>query len=243
LAEVANDRSYSEINRIEQLRSITITADVDDSLGNAHDVVKQLQKEFMPDLLERYPSIHVRWEGQKEQSDESINSLFVGFLVAVFGMYCLLTLEFRSYFQPLLILTIIPFGFMGAIWGHATLGLPLTIFSMFGLVSLTGVVVNDSIVLVAFIKLRLAEGKDVIEAVHQAGMQRFRPVFLTSATTVAGLLPIMLETSLQAQFLIPMAVSISFGLMFATVVVLVLIPSLYSILAWLGWSQKIEAAL
>jgi len=113
--------------------------------------------------------------------------------------------------------------------------------SSIGFISLSGIVVNDSIVLVSFIKFRLKEGKGVHEAVHLAGMQRFRAVFLTSATTVAGLLPIMLETSLQAQFLIPMAVSISFGLMFATVVVLLLVPCLYSILSWLGWAQRIAA--
>ncbi len=135
-----------------------------------------------------------------------------------------------------------PFAMIGAIGGHLLLGIDWTIPSTVGFVSLAGIVVNDSIVLVTFIKLRLAEGKDIFEAVHEAGMQRFRPVFLTSATTVAGLLPIMIETSLQAQFLVPMAVSISFGLMFATVVVLVLVPCLYGILARLGWSQKIEVA-
>jgi multidrug efflux pump subunit AcrB len=144
--------------------------------------------------------------------------------------------------EPLIVMTAIPFGFVGAVWGHLLLGHDWTMPSTIGFISLSGIVVNDSIVLVAFIKLRLREGLPVGEALQLAGMGRFRAVFLTSATTVAGLLPIMLETSLQAQFLIPMAVSISFGLMFATVVVLLLVPCLYSILAAVGWTQKIEVA-
>jgi multidrug efflux pump subunit AcrB len=250
LADITYNQSYSEINRIEQLRSITITADVDDAVGNAHKIVGDIQKTFMlfdkplesksggdkPEtstdpktwcLLDRYPDVRVRWEGQKEQTDESISSLFIGFLGAVFGMYCLLTLEFRSYVQPLLILIIIPFGFMGAIWGHALLGLPLTMFSMFGLISLTGVVVNDSIVLVDFINLRARRGVPLRKALMEAGRRRFRPVLLTSITTVAGLTPLLLERSFQAQVLIPMAASLSFGLMAATTLVLVLVPTLY----------------
>jgi multidrug efflux pump subunit AcrB len=134
----------------------------------------------------------------------------------------------------------IPFALVGAVGGHLLLGLEWTMPSTIGFVSLSGIVVNDSILLVSFIKLRIAEGQGVLSAVHQAGMQRFRPVLLTTATTVAGLLPMMVETSLQAQFLIPMAVSISFGLLFATIVILLLVPCAYRILAWLGWSQKVE---
>jgi multidrug efflux pump subunit AcrB len=148
-------------------------------------------------------------------------------MLAVFGMYCLLTLQFRSYFQPFLILIIIPFGFMGAIWGHALLRLPLTIFTMFGLVALTGVVVNDSIVLVDFINQRTRRGVPLRTALLEAGRRRFRPVLLTSVTTVAGLTPMLLEQSFQAQVLIPMAASLSFGLMASTLLVLVLVPTLY----------------
>jgi multidrug efflux pump subunit AcrB len=158
-----------------------------------------------------------------------MKSLAIGFVVAVFGMYCLLTLEFQSYIQPLLILIVIPFGFMGAVWGHALLGIPLTIFSMFGLVSLTGVVVNDSIVLMDFINRRIHRGVPLRTALLEAGRRRFRPVLLTSITTVAGLTPILLETSFQAQVIIPMAASLSFGLMAATGLVLLLVPTLYYI--------------
>jgi hydrophobic/amphiphilic exporter-1 (mainly G- bacteria), HAE1 family len=203
LAEVTVRRGYSEINRVDQLRSITVTADLDDKRANASAIVNDLQANFMPGLFAEHPEVRVRWEGQREDSNESMASLAVGFLLAVFAMYCLLTLEFRSYFQPFMILTIIPFGFMGAIWGHAILGLPLTIFSMFGLVALTGVVVNDSIVLVDFINHRVQEGTPLRTALLEAGRRRFRPVLLTSITTVAGLTPLLLETSFQAQVLDP----------------------------------------
>ena len=232
LADVTIQRGYSEITRLDQLRSITITADVDDAINNAAEIVRDMQVHFMPTLRERYPEVRVRWEGQKEQSDESIRSLFIGFLVAVFGMFCLLTLQFRSYFQPLLILVIIPFGFMGAIWGHALLGLPLTIFTMFGLVALTGVVVNDSIVLVDFVNRRVRSGTPLRMALLESGKRRFRPILLTSVTTVAGLTPLVFfEKSFQAQVLIPMAASLVFGLMASTVLVLVFVPTLYSVYA------------
>jgi len=181
----------------------------------------------MPGLLQEFPEIRVRWEGQREDSRESMASLYVGFLLAVFAMYCLLTLEFRSYFQPFIILLIIPFGFMGAIWGHALLGLPLTMLSMFGLVALTGVVVNDSIVLVDFINHRVRAGTPTRTALLEAGRRRLRPVLLTSITTVAGLTPLLLETSFQAQVLIPMAASLCFGLMASTGLVLLVVPTLY----------------
>jgi multidrug efflux pump subunit AcrB len=229
LADVTIGRGYSEINRVDQLRSITVTADLDDTRANASQIVSDLQANFVPGLFARFPDVRVRWEGQREESDESMQSLFVGFLLAIFGMYCLLTLEFRSYFQPFLILTIIPFGFMGAIWGHALMGLPLTIFSMFGLVSLTGVVVNDSIVMVDFINQRLQAGTPLRTALLEAGRRRFRPVLLTSMTTVAGLAPMLLETSFQAQVLVPMAASLAFGLMASTVLVLITVPTLYSV--------------
>ena len=229
LADVTLGRGYSEINRVDQLRSITVTADLDDTRANAAQIVSDLQANFMPGLFGKFPDVRVRWEGQREESDESMQSLFVGFLLAIFGMYCLLTLEFRSYFQPFLILTIIPFGFVGAIWGHALMGLPLTIFSMFGLVSLTGVVVNDSIVMVDFINQRLQAGTPLKTALLEAGRRRFRPVLLTSMTTVAGLAPMLVETSFQAQVLVPMAASLAFGLMASTVLVLITVPTLYSV--------------
>jgi multidrug efflux pump subunit AcrB len=150
-----------------------------------------------------------------------------GLGVALIVMFALLTLEFRSYFQPFLILAIIPFGFFGAIVGHLVLQLPLTLFSLFGLVALTGVVVNDSIVLIDFINHRVRDNMPLKEALVDAGCRRLRPVMLTSLTTIAGLLPIMMEHSLQAQVVIPMATSLAFGLLFTTLLVLLIVPSFY----------------
>ena len=229
LAEIKDERGYAEINRVNQLRSITITADVDaDEGGNADEITKELDKEFMPQLIEKYPHVRVRWEGQKEQSQESMQSLFRGFLVAILAMFVLLTLAFRSYLQPFIILAIIPFGIVGAVWGHALLGLPLTIFTMFGVVALTGVVVNDSIVLIDFINHEVRRGTSLLDAIAESGVRRFRPVLLTSITTIAGLFPMLTERSFQAQILIPMAASMVFGLLLATVLVLYLIPVFYS---------------
>lgn len=242
LASVRVERGYSEINRVDQLRSITITADIRENEGNARENVALFKRDFESELVERFPNVSIRWEGQAEQSRESMRSLFLGFIVAMLSMFVLLTVEFRSYFQPLIVLAIIPFGLVGAIWGHALLGLPITMFSVFGLVALAGVVVNDSIVLMDFINHRRREGVDFYEAVVLAGQRRFRPVVLTSLTTVAGLTPIMLETSFQAQVLIPMAASLCFGLMLATVLVLFLVPVFFSFYGRLILGIKFPAA-
>jgi HAE1 family hydrophobic/amphiphilic exporter-1 len=228
LADIDVVRGYSQINRLDQYRCVTISADVNEDEGNAQKIVMDLRQNILPDLLADHPGIHVRWEGQQEQQRESFQSMFVGFAVALLAMYVLLAFEFTSYLQPLLILAIVPFGMIGAVAGHLLLGIPLTIFSMFGLVALTGIVINDSIVLVDFINHRLSEGMTIQQAVVQAGCRRFRPVMLTSVTTVGGLTPILLEKSFQAQMLIPMATSIAFGVMFATLLVLLFVPVLFS---------------
>lgn len=231
IADVTVARGYSEINRVDQLRSITISADIDEALANASEVVADMQTKFMPQLLEKYPGLYVRWEGQQEQTNESIQSLIVGLLVALLVMFALLTLEFTSYVQPMIIMLIIPFGFMGAILGHAVMGMPITLFSLFGLVALTGVVVNDSIVLIDFINMEVAKGGTLHDALMNAGQRRLRPIFLTSVTTIAGLLPLLLETSIQAQILIPMAISLCFGLLASTVLCLIQVPVFYAIYA------------
>ncbi|MEO1616451.1 MAG: efflux RND transporter permease subunit [Planctomycetota bacterium] len=233
LAEVSLKRGFSEINRVDQMRSITISADLDWKTANASLIIEDLQTGYIPGLQERYPHLQVRWEGQAEQSRESVGSLMRGFAAAIIAMYVLLVLQFRSYIQPILILLIVPFGMIGAVWGHAVLGLPLTLFSMFGLVALSGVVINDSIVLIDFINARVRGGQPVLDALAESGQRRFRPILLTSMTTIAGLIPLMLERSFQAQLLIPMAASLAFGLMLATALVLYLVPVFYSLYFWL----------
>ncbi|MFO0948431.1 MAG: efflux RND transporter permease subunit [Planctomycetota bacterium] len=227
LAQIDVRQGYTEINRLDQTRSITVTADLDESKANAREIVADLKSTFMPGLFEKYPLLRVRWEGQQEQTDESVNSLFFGFLVAVFAMYALLTMEFKSYLQPAIILVAIPFGLIGAIFGHLALGLNLTLFSLFGATALAGIVVNDSIVMVDTINQRRRDGFTLRQALLQAGPRRFRPILLTSITTIGGLLPIVLEPDVQAQILVPMAVAISFGLMWTTILVLIQAPVMY----------------
>jgi multidrug efflux pump subunit AcrB len=239
LADIQVTRGYSEINRLDQYRAITVTANLDENVANSQQIIGRLKTEFMPKVESDFRGVQFRWEGQAQNTQESITSLGIGFAVAILVMYVLLVLEFHSYFQPFLILVIIPFGIIGAVFGHALMGLPLTLFSMFGLVSLTGVVVNDSIVLLDFINQKMKENLPIKEVLREAGVRRLRPVFLTSITTIAGLLPMLLEKSLQAQALIPMATSLAFGLMMTTFLVLYQMPNLYwfyvVISGWFGF--------
>jgi len=245
LAEVTVTRGDSEINRVDQMRSITVSSDLNEAVdgANAGKTIADLKNRFMPGLFRKYPHVRVRWEGQAEQTRESVGSMIKGLIIALMAMYVLLTMQFSSYLQPLLIMMIIPFGAIGAIAGHAVLGLPITMFSLFGLVALTGVVVNDSIVLIDFINDRIRKGMPPAEALIDAGRRRFRPVLLTSVTTIAGLTPILMEKSLQAQFLIPMATSLCFGITMSTLLVLILVPSFYQVLGRLtGFGTVTSAA-
>lgn len=238
LADVSVARSYSTINRIDQMRSITITANVDENVGNAFEITQNFQATFIPQLQEQYPRLRVLWDGQQKQTRESLNSMLYGFIGVVFAMFLLLTIEFRSYLQPLLIMSIIPFGAVGAVLGHLVQGLPFTLFSIYGLVALSGVVVNDSIVLIDFINSRYRSGVPLQQAILEAGQRRFRPVLLTSITTIGGMAPILFERSRQALSLIPMATSLAFGLSLTTVLVLIVAPVFYQqaarLAAWFG---------
>ena len=242
LADVSVQRGFSEINRLGQKRSITVTADIDVAKSSltSSQVTSDMEARLMPTLTAEYPLVRIRWEGQQEQTNESLESLGVGFVVALFAMFVLLTMEFKSYFQPFLILAAIPFGIAGAVFGHAIMGMPLTLFSMFGLVALAGVVVNDSICLIDFINLRVREGHPLRAALREAGCLRFRPVLLTSITTIGGLMPLLLEKSFQAQFLVPMATSMTFGLMLTTLLVLILVPVMYSFFGTSAREEHVE---
>jgi multidrug efflux pump subunit AcrB len=237
LAEITVARGAAEINRVDQLRSITVSSNLDESKGNASQIVDDLKANYLPELKRKYPAVRFRWEGQQERNQESINSMMIGFAIAMVAMYVLLTIEFHSYLQPFIVMTVIPFGAIGAIWGHWLLGLDLTLFSMFGLVALAGVVVNDSIVLMDFINAKVASGMPLDDALVDSGRRRFRAVMLTSLTTVAGLAPMLMEKSFQAQVLIPMAAALVFGLMTTTVLVLVQTPCSYKLYAW--WIDRV----
>jgi len=228
VARAERGRGYSSIRRVDRQRSINVTANVDQSKGNAKEVLADLRAKVMPAILADFPSVSYTFEGEQREQAETMAGLARGFLFALIFIYALMAIPFRSYIQPLVVMCVIPFGFVGAVWGHLLMGLDLTILSMFGLVALTGVVVNDSIVLVHYINLHRA-GNHLTEAVHRAGSVRFRPILLTSLTTFAGLTPLLLERSMQAKFLVPMAVSLGFGVIFATFITLFLVPSVYVI--------------
>lgn len=230
VASIETVRGYSEINRVDRKRVITVISDINEDEANAREIVTDLKSGFLQDLVKQYPGISFDLEGQAKRTKESIDSLKKGFLLAVMVIFLLLASQFRSYSQPVIIMAAIPFGLVGAVIGHFIMGFPITIISIFGIVALSGIVVNDSLILIDFINNRVIQGDDVQTAVVESGKSRFRPVMLTSFTTIAGLFPLLLETSFQAQFLIPMAVSICFGLMGATLLILVYVPSLYLIL-------------
>ncbi len=231
VAEVVYGRGYSVINRIDRHRQITVISDLDENVANAELIVRDLSEDFLPDLVGRYPGVRYSFEGQKQRTNESVTSLIGGFIIAILGIYLLLATQFRSYFQPVVIMVALPFGMVGAVLGHLIMGMSITLMSLFGVVALSGIVVNDSIIMLDFINRAIRKGMPLMQAVEESGKARFRAVILTSITTIAGLLPLLLERSFQAQFLIPMAVSITFGLMVATVLTLLFVPTLYFIVA------------
>jgi multidrug efflux pump subunit AcrB len=223
-------RGYASINRTDRQRIINVTADVDQTKANPNEVLTKLKAGALPELLADYPRVRYSLEGEQREQRETMGGLASSFGTALLVIFALLAVPFRSYVQPLIIMAIIPFGFVGAVWGHVIMGINLTILSMFGLVALSGVVINDSLVMVDFINRSRARGTTLEAAIREAGVVRFRPILLTSLTTFAGLTPLLFEKSLQAQFLIPMATSLGFGVIFGTFIILMLVPVSYMIL-------------
>lgn len=193
-------------------------------------MLKRDLKAWLKQTISPYPGVQYSVVGEAKDQEESFASAISGALLALVGIYAMLAIPFRSYRQPLIVMSAIPFGLLGAVLGHMLLGINLTINSILGMVALIGIVVNDSLVLVDFINRRKLAGDDIHHAVSNAGAARFRPIMLTSLTTFAGLLPLMFEKNVQAQFLIPMAVSLGFGILFATFITLLLAPINYMIL-------------
>ncbi|MDH3628769.1 MAG: efflux RND transporter permease subunit [Acidobacteriota bacterium] len=230
VAAVRDGRGYASVRRVDRRRAINVTADVDAAQATPGKIIEQVQRELLPGILRDHPAVGYTFEGQQSEQRETLGGLMRGFVVALIVIFALLAVPLRSYLQPVLIMVAIPFGLVGAVWGHVVLGMPLTILSMFGLVALTGVVVNDSLVLVHHINRQRETASTVFDAVRNSGASRFRPILLTSMTTFFGLVPLMLERSMQARFLIPMAVSVAFGVVFATLITLGLVPSCYLIL-------------
>ena len=230
VAESDFGRGYAAITRVDRKRSVNVTADVDPTKANAGEISADLQASFLPQLMADHPGTSFSFEGERREQSETMGGVFRGFVLALVVIYALLAIPFKSYIQPLIVMAAIPFGMVGAIWGHLFLGMDLTILSMFGITALAGVVVNDSLVMVDFINREVERGDTLMHAIREAGAARFRPILLTSVTTFAGLSPLLLEKSLQAQFLIPMAISLGFGVMFATFVTLLFVPCGYLVL-------------
>ena len=240
VADVQEVRGWARINRVDGRRAVTIQGDVDRDVANAQELLALARNEFIPALLERYPDIDFDVQGESKESAETGRSIMRNVLLGLVGVYMLLALQFRGYLAPLTVMLVIPTALIGVVFGHMALGLDLSMPSMIGMASLFGVVVNDSILLVVFIRQERASGIAVTEAAKLAGQARFRPILLTSITTIAGLMPLLLEKSLQAQILIPLAASLAFGLATATIAALFLVPAVYTILDDLGWLGAIE---
>lgn len=222
-------RAYTSINRENGRRRISVSANVRPR-HQAQNVLEDMKKDMLPDLVSKYPGLSYSFRGRQADIQESLDALYKGLGLALVCVFALLAIPFRSYLQPLIIMFCIPFGMIGAIAGHLIMGYSLSVMSLFGVVAMSGVVINDSLVLIDFANRRLREGEKPKKAVHMAGIQRFRPILLTTLTTCGGLAPIILETSRQAKFMIPMAISLGFGILFATLITLVMVPCLYLIL-------------
>jgi multidrug efflux pump subunit AcrB len=229
-AEVQEGRGFSSINRTDRKRVINVTARVDSEENNAQEIIEELKAGLLTELLRDYPGLEYDLEGEARERRESLGSMLAGFQLALVMIFVLLAIPFRSYSQPLLIMAAIPFGIVGAVLGHLLMGYNLSLLSLFGLVALTGVVVNDSLLLIDRANRNRRGGLNSHDSLVEAATRRFRPIILTSLTTFFGLSPMIVETSVQAQFLIPMAISLGFGILFATGITLLLIPSLYMVL-------------
>ena len=230
VASVVRKRGVESIQRLDRRRSIHVRGSLDEEETSSKEVFAELTGRILPALDARYPRIRHSFEGEKKEQSETLEALARGFILALIVIYALMAIPFRSWLQPLIIMSAIPFGIVGAILGHLVLGYTLSTISLCGLIALSGVVVNDNLVLVDFINRRRREGVSLDVAIHTAGATRLRPILLTSLTTFAGLTPLLLEKSMQAKFMVPMAVSLGFGILFATFISLILVPVIYRIL-------------
>jgi len=232
LVNFQEGRSKSVIRRTERVRAIRIAADIDrgNPKANANRARRTLENETLTTLAERFPEINYAFYGEQKDQARSMEELRTSSIFALLAVFVLMAIPLRSYVQPLIVMSVIPFGIVGSILGHILMGANISIMSMCGIVALSGVVVNDSLVLVDYVNRHRIKGDSIIAAAWEAGAARFRPIILTSLTTFAGLSPMLFETDLQAKFLIPMAISLGFGILFATAITLILVPSIYLVL-------------
>ena len=235
VAEVDPGRGFASIKRVDRNRAINVMASIDESATSTGTVNGDLAANILPQLLADFPGVRYAFEGVEAEQRDAVGGLQIGFTLAMFGIFALLAIPLKSYIQPMIIMSAIPFGFVGAVWGHIFMGENISMMSTMGIVALSGVVVNDSLVMVDFINRYRRQGHTILEAVKEAGAARFRPILLTSLTTFAGLAPLLFEQSTQADFLKPMAISLAFGVIFATFITLVLVPTSYIILEDIKW--------
>jgi len=230
VAEIELDRGYNNIRRINGRRAITVSAEVNNAVTEPARVTRATRNEFLPQLMARYPGVTWSLTGSAREEEMALDQTITGWLLAMFGIYALMAIPLRSYLQPLIIMGVIPFGIVGAIVGHMIVDIPLNVISLLGIIALSGVVVNDSLIMVDFVNKRRQAGESEIDAAILSGSARLRPILLTSLTTFFGLCPIILERGAHANLVIPMAVSLAFGILFATFITLILIPSMYVVL-------------
>ena len=230
VAKAEPARGPASIHRVDRKRAIKISADVDRARANANEVVARFNSEVLDSLSVDFPGVKWDYLGEQKDQKDSVTEMGGKFVFALIGIYILMAIPLKSYVQPIIVMAVIPFGIVGAVIGHIIMGMELSIMSLCGLIALAGVVVNDSLVLVEYVNRHRKEGGSIYEAINNAGAARFRPILLTSLTTFAGLMPMLLETDMQARFLIPMAVSLGFGILFATFITLLLVPSVYMML-------------
>jgi multidrug efflux pump subunit AcrB len=241
VAEIQTGRGFARVARIDGRRTVTIRGDLDARVANLNEILADTRARFLPELARIAPGVEVSLEGEAAEQAATGASLRRGLLLGLMGVFLLLSFQFRSYVEPLIVLLAIPLAAIGVIWGHLIMGLEVSMPSILGFASLAGIVVNDSILLVNFVKLRAGQGAEAVDAARQASRDRFRPVLLTSLTTIAGLLPLLFERSLQAQVLIPLVTSLAFGLLASTVLVLLVVPISYAILHDLGVTTLAQA--
>ena len=235
VAVVEPGRGFASIKRVDRNRAINVMAAIDENVTTTGDVNGDLAANVLPQILAAYPGVRYAFEGVQAEQQDAIGGLQIGFTLALFAIFALLAIPLKSYVQPLIIMSAIPFGLVGAVWGHIIVGVHISLMSTMGIVALSGVVVNDSLVMVDFINRNRRRAGSLLAAVQAAGAARFRPILLTSLTTFAGLAPLLFEQSTQADFLKPMAISLAFGVMFATFITLVLVPTSYMILEDVRW--------
>ncbi len=234
-------QEWSRIASIDGRIAITVAGDVDERLTTAGEIIRAFQAEGLGQLQERYPGLHMEIAGRAKDGKATGQSMARAGVIGLLGVFFLLSYQFRSYFEPFVVMTAIPFSLVGVIWGHFFFGLSLSLPSVMGFLSLGGVVVNDSILLILYLKELLAQGVPIDEAIQRSGKRRFLPIFLTSITTIAGLLPLLFEKSLQAQILIPLANAVCFGLLAATCLIVLVVPCLYRICWDLGLTNVPES--